>query len=287
MFGSSDWSIVEADESINGLDTKAKFLYYPVKYLILTSAQWEHRESYDSEKDNQTAFKELIQKLPQDGILVYNPEDSVIQKLIHFSPCPTIPYKVTPSLKSNLIGAHNQQNISAAYTLCSYLNLNEKLIIEAIRTFPGVKRRLEIVSQKNNITFIDDFAQSAIRVKTAIDAVSYTYPDRPIYVYFEPHATFLQNINSLSEFGEAFRKCSGVILSKITYSNKLNKSQRSTAADWQKIVGSKLSYLPINVDITNYFIRNLQPRAILIHFSSGGLIGLNNLDLIIKSFTDK
>ena len=54
-FSDSDWSAVEADESINGLDTQAKFLYYPVKYLVLTSAKWEHQDSYPTVEKNLAA----------------------------------------------------------------------------------------------------------------------------------------------------------------------------------------------------------------------------------------
>ena len=71
-FSSSNWSIVEADESINGLDKKAKFLYYPVKHLILTSADWEHKDSYPNKLKNFKAFKKLIINIPNDGTLLIN-----------------------------------------------------------------------------------------------------------------------------------------------------------------------------------------------------------------------
>lgn len=53
----SNWSIIEADESIHGLDTQAKFLYYPVKFLLITSADWEHKDSYSTEIENFNALK--------------------------------------------------------------------------------------------------------------------------------------------------------------------------------------------------------------------------------------
>jgi UDP-N-acetylmuramate: L-alanyl-gamma-D-glutamyl-meso-diaminopimelate ligase len=59
----SNWSIVEADESIHGLDEYAKFLYYPVKHLVLTSADWEHKDCYSSEEKNFQAFKKLVKNI--------------------------------------------------------------------------------------------------------------------------------------------------------------------------------------------------------------------------------
>ena len=81
-FGASNWSVVEGDESINGQDTMAKFLYYPVKYLIITSANWEHRDSYQNEAENLRAFEKLIKKVPKDGLIVYNPRNKNFVKLL-------------------------------------------------------------------------------------------------------------------------------------------------------------------------------------------------------------
>jgi len=282
----SNWSIIEADESINGLDYQAKFLYYPVKYLVLTSTHWEHKESYLSPADNLLAFKKLIQKLPEDGALIYNSSDPQIDQLLPFCRAPKIPYKNETIFETKLIGKHNLENISAASALCNYLHLNPSDILEAIKTYPGIKRRLEVIDTKNNITFIDDFAQDPARVKAAIDAVSFSYPNRPIHVYFEPHASFLQNINSLQDFKTVFDNCQQVILSKINFSSRQDKQLRVSATNWQQIVGEKLTYLPLDQTIVDFFSKNLQPNDILLHFSSGGLLGINNLNLIIKSFSN-
>lgn len=269
-FSDSNWSIIEADESINGLDTQAKFLYYPVKYLILTSAQWEHKEAYPTAKDNFNAFKALVEKLPFDGLLVYNPKDPEIQKLLPFCHSKKIAYSHF-QFETTLIGRHNHDNINAVLTLCKELNIDT----DNLSRFKGVKRRLEIVSNKNNILVIDDFAQSAIRVKSALEAIKFSYPSRPIKIYFEPHASFLQNQTSVLEFSSIEPLCQEFILSKIIFS--ANKDTRVTSKHWQEVFNQKLKYFPTNSDIINHFQDTLQPNDILIHFSSGGLDGLNNL----------
>lgn len=286
-FTDSDFSVIEADESINGLDTQAKFLYYPVKYLILTSAQWEHKDSYSTAEDNFNAFKKLVQNLPANGLLVYNSADPEVQKLLPFCQAKAIPYKVESSVKSNLIGLYNQQNIFAVISLCQNLDLPIDQILAAVASFPGVKRRLEVIYQKNNLLIVDDFAQSAVRVKSAIDAIHYSYPNSKIYVYFEPHASFLKSKSSLSGFNEALKNTHQVILSKINFSSAISKTDRVTAKDWTEIVGSKLIYQPLNSEIISYFSNTLKPNDVLIHFSSGGLDGLNTLSAIIAKLESK
>jgi UDP-N-acetylmuramate: L-alanyl-gamma-D-glutamyl-meso-diaminopimelate ligase len=286
-FSKSKWSIIEADENHNGLDSQTTFLYYPVNYLILTSAQWEHKDSFDSAEDNLAAYRQLVEKVPTDGLIIYNGLDPEIQKIITFSHAKTIDYQTDNNFETKLIGKYNQENISAAFTLCHELHLNENQILEAIKNFPGIKRRLELISQNNNILIFDDFAQSAVRVKTSLEALKYSYPDKRIRVYFEPRASFLQNKKSLIGFSQLTPLFYDFVLSKIQFSGKLDKSIRTTAADWQKEIGSKLKYLPLDKELTNYFIQSLEPDDILVHFSSGGLDGLNTLYSIISHLDSK
>lgn len=267
----SSWSVVEADESINGLDKKAKFLYYPVKYLILTSANWEHKESYSTAQKNFQTFKKLVKKLPKNGLLITNLKDSNCQKLSSFSKAPVLSYDSS--------GNYLQQNISAVKTLCSSLNINSS----AIANYKGLKRRLELLDKKNNILFYDDFAQSAPRIKSTLQVLYSQYPKHKIFCLLDPHASFLKNKSGLNNLKQAFNKASVVILTKINFNHKIAKDNRATSADFKKEIGSKLTYLPLLNQQINFFKKNISPNSIVIRFSSGGLSSLNNYKHLIKS----
>lgn len=282
--GQSEISIIEADESINGLDTQAKFLYYPVKYLVLTSADWEHKESYPTASENFTAFKNIVQKIPKDGLLVYNPKGKNIDRLLPFCQSKKIAYNFNLNFSTQLIGKHNHENIIAAYTLCQSLGINDTLIQQAIKTYQGVKRRLELIGKINNTYFIDDFAQSSIRIQSALDTIKKQFPQHRIKVYFEPHASFLQHKEGISGFKQAFNSASEVIISKINYNHNTDKSTRTTAKDFIDEIGSKCRYEPLNVNIKKHYLQSLKPKDILVHFSSGGLDGLKNLKNIINNY---
>jgi UDP-N-acetylmuramate: L-alanyl-gamma-D-glutamyl-meso-diaminopimelate ligase len=275
VFSDNNWSIVEGDESIHGLDDKAKFLYYKTKYVILTCVNWEHKDSYQNEAENMQAYRRLVENIPSDGLLIYNPDDQNIQSLLPFCKGKVIPY-IKKDFPTTLVGKHNQENISAAYTLCHHLGLDFD-----ISGFKGIKRRLEIVRQKNDILVIDDFAQSPERVITALKAVQFSYPNRRTFVYFEPHASFLRYQQSLTEFTKIKEYIHQFILGKIKFSP--NKDNRVTASNWKEYLGDKLTYIPIDTDIVEFFRINLQPNDILIHFSSGGLDGLNTLKTVYNN----
>lgn len=280
---SSTWSVIEADESINGLDTKAKFLYYTAKYVILTSTSWEHRDSYKSEKENLNSYINLLKNIPQNGLLVYNPQDVNIKKILPYCRGKTIPYK-TFHLKNRLIGEYNQQNINAAVTLCHALSFNQTLVQKSISEFSGIKRRLEIIKKTANNIFIDDFAQSPERVGATLTAVHQTFPQYQIKVFFEPHASFLQHKSSLAGFSQAFKNATEIIIGKIKFSNNLNKLERTTFKDYINEIHNKCTYIPINNQVVSYLITKLKPHEVLIHFSSGGLEGLDTFNKVISYF---
>lgn len=242
----SDWSILEADESINGLDKQAKFLYYPIKFLILTSASWEHKESYSSSQQNFEAFKKLIQRMPSDGLIIANKKGENIKKLLKFAKAPIIYY--------------DQINENAVKLFCQNIN------IKFDNNFPGIKRRLELIKNKNNILIFDDFAQSAPRIKYVMDTLLNLYPEYNIKVLFEPHASFLKH--SIKNLGRALASSGEIVLSSIAYGK--DKTKRITLQDYQKEIGSKLIYLPIKSDIINHYQKTLKPFDLLIRFSSGG-----------------
>jgi len=279
-FTNSDWSICEADESINGLDTQAKFLYYPVKYLILTSALWEHKESYATKQDNFNAFKKLIEKLPADGLLIYNDLDKSIKPLLKFAKCKTIPYTSEKINHPSIFGPAFENNFAAVKTLCDYLKISTKKISK----FKGLKNRLELITNKNNILFFNDFAQSAPRIKTTIDAIKIKYPHHKIYVILEPHAGFLQYKSSVADLSNSLNDVTQIFLTKISFSKNKDKTTRISFADYKNIFSDKISYLPMTQDLINTVTSILKPNDILVRFSSGGLDGQKSFNNIIDSF---
>lgn len=281
-FSNSDWSVVEADESINGLDTKAKFLSYPVKYLILTSAHWEHKDSYKSEAENFNAFKQLVKNIPKDGVLIYNQNDKSLKNLLPFATCQSLPYTST-TLQNKLIGKFNQQNLAAVESLATFLKINPKIIASSIKSFKGIKRRLEIKAQINGLLFIDDYAQSAPRIEAALLALKETYPERSIKVFYEAHASFLQNKSNLAELSTAFNSASEIVIYRLKFNPLQKAGDRICAKDYLTAIPHSV-YIPLREDVLKHYQNSLKNGDILIRFSSGGGEGLITFQKIIKFF---
>lgn len=307
----SDWSIIEADESINGLDQQAKFLYYPVKHLLLTSADWEHKYSYSNELKNFNAFKQLILNIPKEGTLLINSLGHNTKKLSLYAKAEIITYNSNESdyfiekikknkkltnliihtprglipVQSQLIGQFNFENILAVVAMADHLKIPFRIIQKAIFTYRGIKRRLELIDNKKGVLFFDDFAQSKTRIESTINALKEHFPQKKIKVFFQPHASFIQFKESLTDLKSAFELADEIILGPLKFNSKLDKIKRSTAKDFKKELGKKLIYIPIEKDIITYYIHHLSSNDILVYMSSGGSSGNRILKSIIKHFS--
>ncbi len=70
-----------------------------------------------------------------------------------------------------LKGAHNQQNIAAAYAVCKKLGITDHDFVTAVQSFPGLIHRQQIVATINGITFINDSkATNAESTSKALDS---------------------------------------------------------------------------------------------------------------------
>jgi UDP-N-acetylmuramoylalanine--D-glutamate ligase len=55
-----------------------------------------------------------------------------------------------------LQGPHNAENASAAESACHYLGIDQQLIEEGLRTYPGLPHRMERVRDFNGVLFVND-----------------------------------------------------------------------------------------------------------------------------------
>ena len=79
---------------------------------------------------------------------------------------------------STLQGAHNWQNIAAAYASLRSFGLTSEMILQGLVSFPGLAHRQQIVTQFENLTFIND---SKATNAEAVAKAMLCFKDRPLY----------------------------------------------------------------------------------------------------------
>ena len=102
-----------------------------------------------------------------------------------------------------LPGKHNAHNALAALAAVSFLNISLKTAAAALKTFPGLKRRLETVGEGNGIRVVDDYAHNAAKISAALQGAR-LLGGRVLAVY-QPHG-FLPLWSFRRELAAAFSR---------------------------------------------------------------------------------
>ena len=91
-------------------------------------------------------------------------------------------------------------------------------ILEQVATgllnFAGAKRRSEILGEKDNVLFIDDYGHHPTAIKKTLEGIKSFYPDRYLICDFMSH-TYTRTASLLEEFASCFDFADEVILHKI------------------------------------------------------------------------
>jgi UDP-N-acetylmuramoylalanine--D-glutamate ligase len=76
-------------------------------------------------------------------------------------------------------GMHNRENAAAATAAARALGLSDEQIADALRAFPGVPHRLELVRELNGVRYVND--SKATNVAAALRALA-AYEDEPVHL---------------------------------------------------------------------------------------------------------
>ncbi|HUW24302.1 MAG TPA: Mur ligase family protein [Patescibacteria group bacterium] len=311
----SGYSVTEGDEcpALGPCDLP-KFMYYKPKYLLLTATIWDHPEVYKSEEQYLKAFIELVKLLPEDGILVYELEN-VRPEVAEQYPSRKISYsfdstnadcyvknysiengktKFTISFKNQeidletiLIGKHNLQNICGAVAMSLELGIDSGTIKKALKTFKGVKSRLELLGKFGGRYLFSDIAQFQEKVKGSLLALRDFFPESRIICVFNPFATALKFRESLQWYSTVFDSADQVIVSKVSFLKEIPKEQRVTGSDIVGAIGEtqpKVFYEPVDEKLIGYLTHQTKEGDIIVFMSSGGLRFSNLIEEITQKF---
>jgi UDP-N-acetylmuramate--alanine ligase len=119
--------------------------------------------------------------------------------------------KIKQSIEYILPGEHNISNVVAAVAVSCSLGLEINKVAESIVNFLGIKRRFDIMINKEQLTYIDDYAHHPKEVTSTIEAVKQLFPERYITVVFQPHL-FSRTQHLALEFAKSLSLADQLIL---------------------------------------------------------------------------
>ena len=209
LLGEGDFIVAEADES------DGSFLKYSPAIAVVTNIDREHLDFYPDLEAIKNVFLNFIDRIPFYGLAVLCLDNESIQDLIPQIKKRFTTYGISPQadlqvkniafhgmqshysvyqrgrllgeVVLNLPGMHNVYNSMAGIAVGLELDIPFNRIKHALQTLKGVRRRMEIKGSKKKIMVIDDYGHHPTEIKSTLNAVRDTWPDRRKVVVFQPH----------------------------------------------------------------------------------------------------
>ncbi|SDB66497.1 UDP-N-acetylmuramate: L-alanyl-gamma-D-glutamyl-meso-diaminopimelate ligase [Flavobacteriaceae bacterium MAR_2010_188] len=214
----NDFIILEGDEYLSSpIDRRPKFHLYKPNIALLSGIAWDHINVFPTYENYVEQFKIFIDSIVNGGSITYNAEDKDVAKVVEESqntirkiPYYTPEYTVengttmleTPEgkLPIEVFGDHNLNNLAGAKWVCQHMGVDEDDFYEAISSFKGASKRLELIAEGKNSIAYKDFAHSPSKVKASTAAVKQQYGDRKLIACLELHTYSSLNAEFLKEY---------------------------------------------------------------------------------------
>ena len=183
--GGGEWAVAEVDESDKSLTA-----FHPYA-AIVTNASADHY----SEEEMNAVFDAFVKDLPGpviDGRVLFNGLDALngLNALNAFNDLKAAPNGLDGlwelAEKCPLPGAHNRANAFLALAMAVALGAPLERLAAALKTFPGVERRLQRVGDCVGAVVYDDYAHNPEKLAAMWRTLADAYP-KGVGVLWRPH----------------------------------------------------------------------------------------------------
>ena len=239
--GSSEWMVVEADES------DGSFLRLDGTIAVVTNIDPEHLDHYGAFDAVKDAFVEFVENVPFYGAALLCVDHAEVQSIIprlrdrrivtygfaahadvrgeNVAPVPggnrfdvsirdrAGHVRTIAGVELPMPGRHNVQNALAAIGVAAELGIADETIARGFEKFHGVKRRFTQVGEVDGVTVIDDYGHHPVEIKAVLSAAREAAAGRVIAVV-QPHRySRLQSL--MEEFQLAFNDADIVLAAPV------------------------------------------------------------------------
>ncbi len=198
-------AIFEGDEYLSSpIDLCPKFHHYKPHVAMITGIAWDHINVFPTFENYVDQFRVFANSIDEKGALIYFNGDEELVKIAqeqegklslyaYHTPKNVLEDGITKLIENKqkislkVFGDHNLQNIAGAQLVCEQIGISKTAFYEAIASFGGSARRLEIMAENDNSTVFYDFAHSPSKLKATTVAVKKQFTNRKLVAVMELH----------------------------------------------------------------------------------------------------
>jgi UDP-N-acetylmuramate--alanine ligase len=292
--GGSEFMVVEADEAYGSIKKLSPTI------AVVTTIDNDHLDYYGTIDEIKKTFLEFINRVPFYGSAILCLDQGNIQELIPKVEKRFTTYgietkadltatdiridgdgssykavyhdKAIGNIKIKLPGIHNVANSLVAVVVGLELDVPFKNIAKALKEFPGIHHRFEILGNVKNIIVVDDYGHHPTEIKATLKAGRDTY-NRRIIAIFQPH-----RYTRVSDLSEEFARCfyqADVLVMTDIYSameDPIDGITGEMVAKKTRDYGHKdVVYIPNKDDIPDHILKIAQPNDLIITLGAGDI----------------
>ncbi len=214
--GESDFFVVEADEYDSAFfDKRSKFVHYHGRTVVLNNLEFDHADIFKDIDAIKTQFHHLVRTIPSDGQIIYPESETRITETLEmgcWTPTSVIgkdwDYELIDQAGSHFAvlkagekvgevkwtqtGQHNVMNALACIAAAYHVGILPADSIKALNAFEGVKRRMELVADENDIQAYDDFAHHPTATKSTLAGIKRTGNYKRVWAVIEPRSNTMR-----------------------------------------------------------------------------------------------
>ncbi|MCK5542609.1 MAG: UDP-N-acetylmuramate:L-alanyl-gamma-D-glutamyl-meso-diaminopimelate ligase [Desulfobacterales bacterium] len=265
--GNGEYFVIEGDEYDTAFfDKGPKFMHYDPVIAINTGIEFDHADIFKNLDHIKEVFKNFLQKLGSDTLLIASMENKTLCDILKFADCRIekfgrkencwsfdnyiidngkafyeiiTPEKEVIPIKTSIMGEHNIMNTLSVACAAKDLGISNTVLTNALKNFFGVKRRQEIRGTKSGITIMDDFAHHPTAVMETISAVKPFYNNGRIIAVFEPGTNTSMRDIFQTIYPESFVKADIVCINEPSGIAKIPAKERLSAKKLVKDIAAK------------------------------------------------
>jgi len=298
--------VIEGDEYLaSPIDRRPKFHLYKANIAVISGIAWDHINVFPTFDNYIEQFRLFIKTIQPGGKLIYSETDGVlnetvladntagIEKIPYALPRYAIEDGVTSviykgiSYPLQVFGQHNLLNMEAARLVCAQLDIDAPAFYNALTTFKGAARRLELLGKDENTSIYKDFAHSPSKLRATIEAVKTQFPDRELVACMELHTFSSLNKDFLQEYAGTLdgADTAVVFIDKKTFEQKKMEPYNAATVK-QAFARDSLLFFSEPAELYNY-LKMLQVHGKNLLLMSSGNFGGIDLSVLPDTLLNK
>jgi UDP-N-acetylmuramate: L-alanyl-gamma-D-glutamyl-meso-diaminopimelate ligase len=288
--------IIEGDEYLTSpLDDRPKFLHYNSEASVITGIAWDHMNVFPTFDFYVKQFELFIESTVPSSKVYYFSGDRELETIAKKFPAgKMLPYngfKYQNLTEGTLVdlggekviipifGAHNMQNLEAAFHLCKEMGIGVKAFAQAIKTFKGPSKRMEQLKEANDCIVFIDFAHAPSKVKATLKAVLERYDNSQVVACLELHTYSSLNKDFLPQYFNTLNGAAEAIVLYDPHALKMKNMEELVKSEVEAAFGNAVNVFNEPKALHQYLDNMDKKDKVFLMMSSGPWGGINLKDV--------